>query len=97
MDIGTSEENPGLTQTLCTYPYNATLQGTIPQGFFRSVAFAKGVGITGKPYVQLTGCIVPQLVDRLNPADSGGQTQTFLDITITCVLLLALLIIGQFD
>ncbi|KAG8949770.1 hypothetical protein FRC04_008310 [Tulasnella sp. 424] len=56
----------GGTQTLCTYPYNATLQGTIPQGFFRSVAFAKGIGITGQPYVQLTGCIVPQLVDRMS-------------------------------
>ncbi|KAG9006755.1 hypothetical protein FRB90_009765 [Tulasnella sp. 427] len=73
MDIGTSEESPGNTQTMCTYPYNATLQGTIPPGFFRSISFAKGIGITGQPYVQLTGCVVPQMVDRLNPADSGGQ------------------------
>ncbi|KIO29390.1 hypothetical protein M407DRAFT_242625 [Tulasnella calospora MUT 4182] len=72
MDIGASEY-PGGTQTFCTNPTDSSLQGTIPAGFFRNVAYVQGTGDSGQSYVQLTGCINPGLIDRLNPADAGGQ------------------------
>ncbi|KAG8910936.1 hypothetical protein FRC01_006033 [Tulasnella sp. 417] len=69
-DIGASEY-PGGTQTFCTNPTDPSLQGTIPEGFFRNVAYEERTG-AGR-WVQLTGCINPGLIDRLNPADAGGQ------------------------
>ncbi|KAG9049455.1 hypothetical protein FS837_010259 [Tulasnella sp. UAMH 9824] len=69
-DIGASEF-PGGTQTFCTNPTDPS-QGTIPPGFFNAV-YAEGTGVNGGRYVQLTGSINPGLIDRLNPADAGGQ------------------------
>ncbi|KAG8949771.1 hypothetical protein FRC04_008311 [Tulasnella sp. 424] len=70
-DIGVSE-TPGGMMTFCTHPYSP-LQGTIPQDFFRNVSFVQATGRSGKPYVQLTGCIDPTKIDHLNANDGGGQ------------------------
>ncbi|KAG9009490.1 hypothetical protein FRB94_014227 [Tulasnella sp. JGI-2019a] len=72
MNVGDSEYTGG-TQTFCTNPYNAALQGTLPQNFWSQVAYVTGVGATGQNYVQLTGCINAGSTDHLNAADSGGQ------------------------
>ncbi|KAG8910935.1 hypothetical protein FRC01_006032 [Tulasnella sp. 417] len=37
------------------------------------VSFVQAKGSSGKPYVQLTGCIDPSKIDRLNANDGGGQ------------------------
>ncbi|KAG8949769.1 hypothetical protein FRC04_008309 [Tulasnella sp. 424] len=70
-DIGVSE-TPGGEQTYCTHP-TSPLQGTIPPDFFRNVSFVQAKGNSGQTYVQLTGCIDPTKIDRLNPNDGGGQ------------------------
>ncbi|KAG8949767.1 hypothetical protein FRC04_008307 [Tulasnella sp. 424] len=70
-NIGDSEF-PGGTQTFCTNPTDPS-QGTIPPGFFTNVAYVEGTGVSGQPYVQLTGTINPTVIQNLNPADAGGQ------------------------
>ncbi|KAG8963240.1 hypothetical protein FRC03_003242 [Tulasnella sp. 419] len=70
-NIGDSEY-PGGMQTFCSYPYDAS-QGWLPPNFWRNVSFVQGTGVNGARMVQLTGCINPWTIDRLNPADFGGQ------------------------
>ncbi|EGO05286.1 hypothetical protein SERLA73DRAFT_44150 [Serpula lacrymans var. lacrymans S7.3] len=72
-NIGDSE-HPGGMQTYCSSAghYSAD-QGEIPAGFWSNVSFQSGTGVSGGRYAQLTGCIVPSLLDRLNPNDAGGQ------------------------
>ncbi|KAF7368805.1 Allergen protein [Mycena venus] len=72
-NIGDSE-HPGGMKTYCSASgHFDPSQGLIPGGFWRNVAFKTGSGKKGGRYAQLTGCIHPEAVDRLNPRDSGGQ------------------------
>jgi len=71
-NIGDSEY-PGGTQTFCTNPYNSALQGTFPPNFWTNVAYVTGQGQNGAAFAQLTGCIDPGSINRLNAADYGGQ------------------------
>ncbi|KAL0063427.1 hypothetical protein AAF712_009631 [Marasmius tenuissimus] len=72
-NIGDSEHPGGMT-TYCSEAgkYNDA-QGTIPNGFWKNVDFQSGISSRGARFAQLTGCIRPELVDRLNPNDAGGQ------------------------
>ncbi|KAF7377967.1 Allergen protein [Mycena sanguinolenta] len=72
-NIGDSE-HPGGMQSYCSPNgrYDSS-QGKLPAQFWRNVAFKSGTGKKGGRYAQLTGCIRPELLDRLNPRDSGGQ------------------------
>jgi len=72
-NIGDSE-HPGGTKTYCSpagrYSPN---QGQLPPDFWSNVAFKTGKGKKGGRFAQLTGCIRPSHLTRLNPKDSGGQ------------------------
>jgi hypothetical protein len=73
-NIGDSE-HPGGMKTYCSASgrTDSGKQGLIPGGFWKNVAMKSGKGKKGGKYVQLTGCINPSKVDRLNSKDSGGQ------------------------
>ncbi|KAH0585558.1 hypothetical protein J132_07664 [Termitomyces sp. J132] len=72
-NIGDSER-PGGEKTYCsTSARKSSQQGLLPDQFWRQVAYKTGKGKNGKGYAQLTGCIRPGLVDRLNANDAGGQ------------------------
>lgn len=72
-DIGDSE-HPGGMKTYCSASghYDPS-QRTLPSDFWSNIAFKSGKGKNGKRLAQLTGCIRPSTLDRLNKNDSGGQ------------------------
>ncbi|KAH6909789.1 hypothetical protein BKA70DRAFT_176202 [Coprinopsis sp. MPI-PUGE-AT-0042] len=72
-EIGESEQ-PGGTTTYCSSNarYDDT-QGEIPAGFWSQVDHATRSGVNGNRYTQLTGCINPEVLDRLSADDEGGQ------------------------
>ncbi|KAG8892004.1 hypothetical protein FRC00_012836 [Tulasnella sp. 408] len=70
-NIGDSEHPGGMT-TYCSKPTDPS-QGTFPANFWTKVTLKKAKGKNGKDFVQLTGCINPSSVDRLNANDGGGQ------------------------
>ncbi|EEB92079.1 hypothetical protein MPER_09465, partial [Moniliophthora perniciosa FA553] len=72
-NIGDSEHPGGMTTYCSEAGKYANSQGTIPNGFWKNVDFKSGISSRGARYAQLTGCIRPELVDRLNPNDGGGQ------------------------
>ncbi|KAF8960756.1 hypothetical protein BDZ97DRAFT_1831688 [Flammula alnicola] len=70
-NVGDSEY-PGGTTVYCTPPaHSSPDQGVMPGGFWRNVAYTTGAG-SGR-YAQLTGCINPSTLDRINADDEGGQ------------------------
>ncbi|KAF7318729.1 hypothetical protein HMN09_00385100 [Mycena chlorophos] len=73
-NIGDSER-PGGTTTYCSPAAHnsSTAQGTFSDAFWTRVEYESGVGRGGQKFAQLTGCINPRTVDRLNPGDEGGQ------------------------
>ncbi|TFK33463.1 hypothetical protein BDQ12DRAFT_691142 [Crucibulum laeve] len=72
-NIGDSE-HPGGMKTYCSPSGRySTQQGQLPANFWSNVALKTGNGPTGQRYAQLTGCIRPELLSRLNPSDGGGQ------------------------
>jgi len=72
-NVGDSE-HPGGMQSYCSASAKtSSKQGELPSDFWRNVAFKSGKGKNGGRFAQLTGCIRPETVDRLNPGDSGGQ------------------------
>ncbi|KAJ7769185.1 hypothetical protein DFH07DRAFT_938316 [Mycena maculata] len=72
-NIGDSER-PGKMKTYCSAAaHSSEQQGTLPGNFWSNVAFKSGTGKNGGQYAQLTGCIRPTTVDRLNADDGGGQ------------------------
>jgi len=72
-DIGDSEET-GRMQTFCSASAKtSSAQGQLPSNFWSNIAFLNGKGKNGGRYAQLTGCIRPGTLDRLNPGDAGGQ------------------------
>ncbi|KAJ7262951.1 hypothetical protein C8J57DRAFT_1719181 [Mycena rebaudengoi] len=72
-NIGDSE-HPGGMKTYCSPAGRyADSQGQLPANFWKNVAFKTGKGKNGGRYAQLTGCIRPETLSRLNPSDSGGQ------------------------
>ncbi|KAK2462947.1 hypothetical protein APHAL10511_004999 [Amanita phalloides] len=72
-DIGVSEQ-PGGTKTYCspTGRYSPQ-QGQLPADFWSNVEFKNGRSNSGGRYAQLTGCIRPEKLSRLNVNDAGGQ------------------------
>ncbi|KAF7368793.1 Allergen protein [Mycena venus] len=74
-NIGDSEQTGGMQAYCSASGHTDSSQGLIPDGFWRNgnVAFETGSGKNGGRYAQLTGCIDPGLLDRLNPGDGGGQ------------------------
>jgi len=68
-DIGVSENGGSGTIALCTNPSDGS-QGISPE-FWTSVIKAQPPG--NGDIMQLTGCINPATVDRLNANDPGGQ------------------------
>ncbi|KAG5634296.1 hypothetical protein H0H81_002502 [Sphagnurus paluster] len=72
-NVGDSE-HPGGMMTYCTAAARySTLQGELSADFWRNFEFKAGAGVNGGRYAQLTGCIRPETVDRLNVQDFGGQ------------------------
>ncbi|TEB30845.1 hypothetical protein FA13DRAFT_498756 [Coprinellus micaceus] len=72
-DIGESE-HPGGTTVYCSP--NArydTRQGQLFSTFWTNVEHVTNFGVNGGRYTQLTGCIDPSTLDRLNIDDDGGQ------------------------
>ncbi|KAJ7284434.1 hypothetical protein C8J57DRAFT_692817 [Mycena rebaudengoi] len=71
--IGDSE-HPGGMRSYCSSPSESSpKQGQLPDDFWKTVQYKKGLGKNGKPYVQLTGCINPDHFSQLNRNDPGGQ------------------------
>ncbi|KIM34897.1 hypothetical protein M413DRAFT_79938, partial [Hebeloma cylindrosporum] len=70
-DVGDSEQPGGTTVFCSSSAHTASEQGVMPDNFWTSVEFVSGTG--GGRYVQLTGCIDPSALDRINPDDDGGQ------------------------
>ncbi|KAF9048860.1 hypothetical protein BJ165DRAFT_1580357 [Panaeolus papilionaceus] len=72
-NIGDSEY-PGGMKTYCSPAgrYD-TQQGQLPSDFWSNVEFKAGTSSRGARYAQLTGCIRPEKLSRLNPNDGGGQ------------------------
>ncbi|KAL1712850.1 hypothetical protein EV715DRAFT_259051 [Schizophyllum commune] len=72
-NIGDSE-HPGGMKTFCSPSgrYDKS-QGPLPADFWTNVKFKSGNGRNGGRYAQLTGCIDPTKLKRLNPDDAGGQ------------------------
>ncbi|KAL4401331.1 hypothetical protein ACI68E_000968 [Malassezia pachydermatis] len=66
MSIGDSEQ-PGGMKSYCTKPYDKS-QGHLASDFWSEVHFKKT-----KHYVQLTGCIRPEVQSTLLRKDDGGQ------------------------
>ncbi|KAF8629961.1 hypothetical protein AX17_005527 [Amanita inopinata Kibby_2008] len=72
-NIGDSE-HPGGTKTYCSRAGRySTQQGQLPLDFWSNVEFKHGHSKSGARYAQLTGCIRPEKLSRLNPNDAGGQ------------------------
>ncbi|KAF9044152.1 hypothetical protein BJ165DRAFT_1390011 [Panaeolus papilionaceus] len=72
-DIGESEQ-PGGTTTYCSQSARYSQeQGVFSPDFWSVVEYATGVGRGGGRWAQLTGCINPETLDRLDPDDAGGQ------------------------
>jgi len=72
-DVGASETTGG-EQTYCSASaVSSPLQGTLSPDFWSNVEYKAGTGVGGGRYAQLTGCIRPETLDRLNPTDGGGQ------------------------
>ncbi|CAE7200248.1 unnamed protein product [Rhizoctonia solani] len=72
-NIGDSE-HPGGMKTYCSANgrYDNS-QGKLPDNFWSNIAFKSGTSSRGARYAQLTGCIRPETLSRLNPDDGGGQ------------------------
>ncbi|KAF9448565.1 hypothetical protein P691DRAFT_669199 [Macrolepiota fuliginosa MF-IS2] len=72
-NIGDSEHTGGM-KTYCSPSgrYSST-QGQLPPDFWSNVAFKIGHSSRKARYAQLTGCIRPEKLTRLNPDDGGGQ------------------------
>lgn len=72
-NIGDSEV-PGGMKTYCSPAgrYSPD-QGQLPPDFWSNVEFKSGTSSRGARFAQLTGCIRPEKLDRLNVNDGGGQ------------------------
>ncbi|KAF4613848.1 hypothetical protein D9613_008078 [Agrocybe pediades] len=72
-NIGDSE-HPGGMKTYCSPSgrYSPD-QGQLPSDFWSNVEFKTGTSSRGARFAQLTGCIRPEKLSRLNPNDGGGQ------------------------
>ncbi|KAF8707248.1 hypothetical protein AX14_013670 [Amanita brunnescens Koide BX004] len=72
-NIGDSEYSGGET-TYCTSAGRTSPdQGTLPDNFWKNVESKTDNGVNGNRFIQLTGCINPDSLDRLNADDDGGQ------------------------
>ncbi|ETW86776.1 hypothetical protein HETIRDRAFT_58748 [Heterobasidion irregulare TC 32-1] len=72
-NIGDSE-HPGGMKTYCTPAGRySSQQGQLPANFWSNIEFQSGKGKNGGRYAQLTGCIRPSTLSRLNADDAGGQ------------------------
>ncbi|KAF4609562.1 hypothetical protein D9613_012294 [Agrocybe pediades] len=70
-NVGDSEQ-PGGTTVYCSAAARySDLQGLLASDFWSNVEYKTGTG-SGR-YAQLTGCIRPETLDRVNPSDAGGQ------------------------
>ncbi|KAF8622305.1 hypothetical protein AX15_007116 [Amanita polypyramis BW_CC] len=72
-NIGDSEYNGGETTYCSAAGRSSPDQGQLSNNFWRNVEYKTGNGVNGESYVQLTGCINPETLDRLDPNDDGGQ------------------------
>ncbi|EDR12977.1 uncharacterized protein LACBIDRAFT_312067 [Laccaria bicolor S238N-H82] len=72
-NIGDSE-HPGGMQTYCSPSgkYDSS-QGQLSANFWSNIEFKTGTSSRGARFAQLTGCIRPETLDRLNSNDGGGQ------------------------
>ncbi|KAF8800087.1 hypothetical protein BYT27DRAFT_7263228 [Phlegmacium glaucopus] len=72
-DVGDSETPGGMTSYCSADAKYSDLQGEFSPDFWRDVDYITGQGLNGGRYVQLTGCINPESLDRINLDDAGGQ------------------------
>ncbi|KAF8153778.1 hypothetical protein B0H34DRAFT_676695 [Crassisporium funariophilum] len=72
-NIGNSEQSGGTTCYCTSGAKNSPQQGNLPGNFWKNAAYSQGKGSKGGRYSQLTGCINPGSLDRLNSNDAGGQ------------------------
>ncbi|KAF9514057.1 hypothetical protein BS47DRAFT_1343543 [Hydnum rufescens UP504] len=72
-DIGVAEGTGTKTYCTDTARYDPANQGRLPTNFFTDAKYAQW-GTPGVNEVrQITGCINPSSLSRLNPSDQGGQ------------------------
>ncbi|KAI9235664.1 MAG: hypothetical protein BYD32DRAFT_370655 [Podila humilis] len=72
-NVGDSEHPGGMTTYCSASAQTSDLQGLLSPDFWSNVAYITGQGANGQRYAQLTGCIRPETLDRINPNDAGGQ------------------------
>ncbi|CAE6332859.1 unnamed protein product [Rhizoctonia solani] len=72
-NIGDSEHPGGMKAYCSSSGRYDNSQGKLPDNFWSNIAFASGTSSRGARYAQLTGCIRPETLSRLNPDDGGGQ------------------------
>ncbi|KJA16121.1 hypothetical protein HYPSUDRAFT_148164 [Hypholoma sublateritium FD-334 SS-4] len=70
-NIGDSEYPGGTTVYCSPAAHFSPSQGLMPGDFWANVEYTTGEG-SGR-YAQLTGCINPGVLDRINADDAGGQ------------------------
>jgi len=70
-NVGDSEYPGGMTSYCSAAAKTSNEQGEFASNFWSNVEYTTGQG-SGR-YVQLTGCINPGTLDRINSDDSGGQ------------------------
>jgi len=71
-NVGDSE-HPGGMISYCSAAAEYSQQQVLASNFWSNVAYVAGNGVNGGRYAQLTGCIRPETLDRINPNDAGGQ------------------------
>jgi len=72
-NIGDSEHTGGMKTYCSPSGRYSTTQGQLPSDFWSNVEFKTGTSSRGARFAQLTGCIRPEKLDRLNTNDGGGQ------------------------
>ncbi|KAF8876574.1 hypothetical protein BD779DRAFT_159792 [Infundibulicybe gibba] len=72
-NVGDSEHPGGMKSYCSSQGKSSSSQGDLPANFWRNVEFKSGNGVNGGRFAQLTGCINPSGLDRINPDDAGGQ------------------------
>ncbi|KAF8150956.1 hypothetical protein B0H34DRAFT_158271 [Crassisporium funariophilum] len=72
-NIGDSEYTGGMKTYCSPAAHSSPDQGQLPPDFWSNVEFRSGISSRNARYAQLTGCIRPETLDRLNTNDGGGQ------------------------
>lgn len=72
-NVGDSEYSGGMRSYCSASGRDNDSQGLLPDDFWSESEYRSVRGEKGGKYAQLTGCIRPETIDRLNYGDGGGQ------------------------